>query len=168
MLERKEETQDLPNTGQLHLKRHKRHTLGWGMRSSAGCVTGRTAQLHSPELPCLFWEGVTGHGRVLCHQPTHSKRELTCHHNQCASPHHRDPGSILLNTPDSAHQAPNANKQPHWAAVVAAATSKGGRQASACPPHHSASLCSCLCHFSRLLPRCSSDSCSQSRDHERK
>lgn len=147
----------------------RRNPLGWGMRSSAGLVTGRIVQLHSLELPCFSQEDVAGHGRVLCCYPTHSRTGAHLPsrpglQSSCT----KIPGAFSW-APQPLHIKPlTQTSDPHRAAVAAAATSKGRRQASAWPPNNSGSLCSCLCHFSRLLPRCSSYSCLQSRDHHMK
>lgn len=71
--------------------------------------------------------------------------------------------------PQALHTKPvPQTSNPRSIAEVAAATSKGRRQASAWPPNNSGSFCSWLCHFSWLLPRCSSYFCLRSRDHNRK
>lgn len=161
MLERKEETQDLSNIGHSHLKMHKDARHGWGMRSSAGCVTGRLSSstlLSSPASSGKVWLAAEG-----CLSLHHAWQKVGSSPITSGAP-----DLSALRFREHSHKLPQAlhikslpqTSQVHSAAVVAAATSKGRRQASAWPSNKSGSLCSCLCHFSRLQPRCSSYSCS--------
>lgn len=146
-----------------------RRTLWLGHEIISRMCDRQVVQLHSTEFPCLFQERVAGRRRVPCHYTMHGRTWAHLpSHLVLQTSVHKDPGSILINSP-TLHIKPLPQiSNPHYSAVVAAATSKGRRQTFAWPPNNSGSLCSWLCHFSWLLPRCSSYFCLQSRDHNMK
>lgn len=171
MLGSKKETQRLPNIGHPHLKTDEDAPLSWVVRSSARHLTGRMVLLNPPEncfqhIPASSrkaWLTVEGSSATIPHT---EECELTSHTCQSSNLRARTTQEHFQKLPNLMHQAPYTNKRPHCAAVAAVATFKVRRSASAGSPRNSNPLCLCQSCFSRRLPRCSSYSYLQSRDHD--
>lgn len=119
--------------------------------------------------PCLS-QGVAGLEGGSAPTPHTAEHKLTSHHALSSKPQYTKilrafSKALQTQAPRPLH---SDSPIPYCATLAALATFKSRRQASVWPPNSSHSLCSCQRHFSRLLPRCSSYSCSQSRDHSTK
>lgn len=116
--------------------------------------------------PCLF-QGVAGLEEGSAPTPHTAEHKLTSHHTLSSKPQYTKILRAFSKALQTQATSPLHSDSPiPYCATVA--TFKSRRQASVWPPNSFHSLCSCQRHFSRLLPRCSSYSCSQSRDHNTK